>query len=102
VSLGFDCLQTVEPIGNSGGLALLYSRNYPVKFIFVCDRLIDIETIIDGNRVFIIFIYGDSGVQYRELVWERLTRIGILRSEPWFMIGDFTKCGVPTIEGFRS
>jgi len=27
--------------------------------------LIDIETIIDANRVFITFIYGDSVVQYR-------------------------------------
>jgi len=91
VSLGFDCLKTVEPIGNSGGLALFDSRDYPVKFIYVCDRLIDIETIIDGNRVFITFVYGDPVVQYRELVWERLTRIGIVRSEPWFMIGDFNE-----------
>lgn len=33
VSLGFDSLFTVDPVGNSGGL----------------DRMIDIETIIDGN-----------------------------------------------------
>ncbi|KAG7599040.1 Reverse transcriptase domain [Arabidopsis suecica] len=91
VSLGFDSLQTVEPIGNSGGLALMYSKDYPVKFVFVSDRLIDIETIIDGNRVFITFVYGDPVVQYRELVWERLTRIGITRSDPWFMIGDFNE-----------
>ncbi|KAG7534390.1 Ribonuclease H-like superfamily [Arabidopsis thaliana x Arabidopsis arenosa] len=83
--------RTVEPIGNSGGLALLYSNDYPVEFVFVSDRLIDISTIIDGNRVFISFVYGDPVVQYRELVWERLTRIGITRSEPWFMIGDFNE-----------
>ncbi|KAG7532416.1 Endonuclease/exonuclease/phosphatase superfamily [Arabidopsis thaliana x Arabidopsis arenosa] len=91
VSLGFDSLKTVEPIGNIGGLALFYSKDYPVKFVFVNDRLIDIETIIDGNRVFISFVYGDPVVQYRELVWERLTRIGLSRSDPWFMIGDFNE-----------
>jgi len=56
VSLGFDSLQTVEPIGNSGGLALFYSKDYPVKFVFLNDRLIDIETIIDGNRVLLLFM----------------------------------------------
>ncbi|KAG7581014.1 Reverse transcriptase zinc-binding domain [Arabidopsis suecica] len=91
VSLGFDSLKTVEPLGNSGGLALMYSKDYPVKVVFVSDRLIDIETIIDGNRVYITFVYGDPVVQYRELVWERLTRIGITRSDPWFMIGDFNE-----------
>jgi len=77
VSLGFDFLQIVEPIGTSSGLALMYSKDYPVKFVFVSDRHLDIETIIDGNRVYINFVYGDSVVQYRELVWERLTCIGI-------------------------
>ena len=91
VSLGFDCLKNVEPIGNSSGLALLYSRDYLVKFIHVCNSLIDIETIIDENRVFITFVYGDLIVQYCELVWERLTRIGIVRSESWFTIGDFNE-----------
>jgi len=91
VSLGFDCLQTVDPMGNSGGLALLYSNEFPVTVVFLNDRLIDIETIIDGNRVCITFVYGDPNVQYRELVWERLTRIGIIRSDPWFMIGDFNE-----------
>jgi len=69
----------------------MYSKDYPVKFVFVSDRLIDIETIIDGNRFFITFVYGDPVVQYRELVWERLTRIGLTRSEPWFMIGEFNE-----------
>ena len=91
VSLGFDSLKIVEPIGNSGGLALMYSKDYPVKFVFESDRLIDIETIIDGNRVFITFVSGDPVVQHRELVWERLIRIALTRSDPWFMISDFNE-----------
>ncbi|XP_023644536.1 uncharacterized protein LOC111832445 [Capsella rubella] len=89
--LGFENLQTVEPVGTSGGLALLYSNDFPVKFLLLDDRLIDIETIINGNRVFMTFIYGDPVVSNREYVWERLMRIGVVRSEPWFIIGDFNE-----------
>ncbi|KAG7543067.1 Reverse transcriptase domain [Arabidopsis thaliana x Arabidopsis arenosa] len=91
VSLGFDSLLTVEPVGNSGGLALLFLKDFPVKLLSCNDRIMDIETIIDGNRVFISFVYGDPVVQNRENVWERLTRIGINRDGPWFMIGDFNE-----------
>ncbi|XP_023642406.1 uncharacterized protein LOC111831641 [Capsella rubella] len=91
VELGFDNLQTVDPDGFSGGLALLYSKDYPVKFLLLDDRIIDIETIINGNRVFMTFIYGDPVVANREYVWERLNRIGITRSEAWFIIGDFNE-----------
>ncbi|XP_024012343.1 uncharacterized protein LOC112086786 [Eutrema salsugineum] len=91
VSLGFDNLHTVDPIGNSGGLALFYSKDFPVKLLFSDDRLFDVETLIDGNRVFMTFIYGDPVVKNRDYVWERLNRIGISRSGPWFIIGDFNE-----------
>lgn len=91
VELGFDNLQTVEPVGTSGGLALFYSKDFLVKFLFLDNRLIDVETIIDGNRVFMTFIYGDPVVKNREYIWERLSRIGVTRSEPWFIIGDFNE-----------
>lgn len=58
VNLGFDNLQTVESVGTSGGLTLSYSKNFSVKFLFLNDCLIDIKTIIDGNRVFLAFVYG--------------------------------------------
>ncbi|KAG7594321.1 Endonuclease/exonuclease/phosphatase superfamily [Arabidopsis thaliana x Arabidopsis arenosa] len=94
LDLGYDNLFTVEPEGNSGGLALLYSNDYPTTVLSFTNRLIDVETIIDGNKVFLSFVYGDPVVKYRENVWERLTRIGIERSGPWFLIGDFNElCG---------
>ncbi|CAL9240482.1 unnamed protein product, partial [Arabidopsis halleri] len=94
LDLGYDNLFTVEPEGNSGGLALFYSNDYPTTVISFTNRLIDVETTIDGNKVFLSFVYGDPVVKYRENVWERLTRIGIERSGPWFLIGDFNElCG---------
>ncbi|XP_024010239.1 LOW QUALITY PROTEIN: uncharacterized protein LOC112085271 [Eutrema salsugineum] len=91
VNLGFDSLLTVDPLGNSGGLALFYSKDFPVKILHQDDRLFDVETIIDGNRVCMSFVYGDPVVKNREYVWERLSRIGISRNEPWFIIGDFNE-----------
>ncbi|KAG7535395.1 Endonuclease/exonuclease/phosphatase superfamily [Arabidopsis thaliana x Arabidopsis arenosa] len=81
----------IEPDGCSGGLALFYSNDYPVTIISSNDRLIDVETIIDGNKVFLSFVYGDPVVMCREIVWERLTRIGVVREGPWFLIGDFNE-----------
>ncbi|XP_010431586.1 PREDICTED: uncharacterized protein LOC104715920 [Camelina sativa] len=93
-SLGYDNLFTVEPKGNNndGGLALFYSNDYPVHILASDDHLIDTETVIDGNRVFMTFVYGDPVVKCRQYVWERLTRIGIARSDAcWFIIGDFNE-----------
>ncbi|KAG7559082.1 Reverse transcriptase domain [Arabidopsis thaliana x Arabidopsis arenosa] len=89
--LGYDNLFTVEPDGCSGGLALFYSNDYPTTIISSNDRLIDVETVIDGNKVFLSFVYGDPVVMCREIVWERLTRIGVVREGAWFLIGDFNE-----------
>lgn len=62
VSLGFDILQTIELVSTSGDLALFYSKGYPVKFLLLDDRIIDTKTIINGNRVFMTFVYGDHVV----------------------------------------
>ncbi|CAA7030426.1 unnamed protein product [Microthlaspi erraticum] len=37
------------------------------------------------------FVYGDPVVKLRDLVWERITRIGTTRTDPWFLIGDFNE-----------
>lgn len=60
---GLDNLFTVEPDGLTGGLALFYTHQYIVKFLFFDEHLINIETIIDGNKVFMTFIYGDPVVK---------------------------------------
>lgn len=37
----------------------MYSSDFPVMVLSINDSLIDIETIIDGNRVFLTFVYTD-------------------------------------------
>ena len=53
--------------------------------------MIDVEAVALGKRVFLTFVYGDPVQQMREQVWERLTRYGLSRSEPWFIIGDLNE-----------
>lgn len=90
-ALGYENLLTVEPDGLSGGLALVYSSKFLVKFLFFSDRLIDLETLMIGNKIFMMLFYGDPVVKYRELVWEHLICIGISRWGTWFLIGDFNE-----------
>ena len=71
---GFDNLFTVEPLGLSGGLALFYMDEFQVNVLFSNNRMIDIEAVIDGIKVFMTFVYGDRVLERREQVWERLSR----------------------------
>ena len=89
--LGFNHLFTVEPLGLSGGLALLFMDEFQVNVLFSNNRMIDIEAVIDGIKVFMTFVYGDPVLEHRDQVWERLTRFSTTRNGPWFMIGDFNE-----------
>ena len=44
-----------------------------------------------GKKFFLTFLYGDLVPKLREQVWERLTRYGLARYEPWFIIGDINE-----------
>uniref|UniRef100_A0A0D3D5D4 Endonuclease/exonuclease/phosphatase domain-containing protein n=1 Tax=Brassica oleracea var. oleracea TaxID=109376 RepID=A0A0D3D5D4_BRAOL len=91
---GFDNLVTVDPVGRSGGLALYYNNDYQVKVLFSSNRMIDVEAVALGKTIFLTFVYGDPVPDLREQVWERLTRYGLSRSEPWFIIGDLNEITV--------
>ena len=88
---GYDNLVTVDPNGRSGGLALLYNNEYQVKILYSSNRMIDVEAVVKGKQVFLTFVYGEPVQKLREQVWERLTRYGLSRSEPWFIIGDLNE-----------
>ena len=77
---GYDNLFTVEPVGRSGGLALFYMNDDEVQIEFSNERMIDTAAKIEGQKVFITFVYGDPVIEYRELVWERLMRISLRRT----------------------
>ena len=81
----------MEPEGRSGRLALIYLDSFDVTVLYSNNHMINIEATIEGQKVFITFVYGDPVVEYRENVWERLTRMCLVRSGPWLMLGDFNE-----------
>ena len=89
--VGYKYVHTVDPLGRSGGLALFHSHDFPVTIIYSRNRIIDIETSYKGKTIYISFVYGDPVQSLRDQVWKRLTRIGITRTEPWFVIRDLNE-----------
>ena len=53
--------------------------------------MIDVEAEALGKKVYFSFVYGYPVQKMRKQVWKRLTRYGLSRSEPWFIIGDLNE-----------
>lgn len=88
---GYSHLHTVDPQGRSGGLALYYDSSLEVDIISSSNRIIDVAAMYNGKRIFLSFVYGEPNQGLRDQVWERLTRMGITRDDPWFIIGDLNE-----------
>ena len=89
--LGFDHLFTVEPLGLSGGVALLFMDEIQVNVLFSNNRMIDIEAVKDRIKVFMTFVYGYPVLERRDQIWKHLTRFSTTRNGPLFMIGGFNE-----------
>lgn len=99
-SLGYDHLLTVEPVGLSGGLAVLWKDRFQVDVVSSDKRLIDMKVKFGSCTFFLSCVYGDPIVAKRKEVWNRLVGIGLRRDEAWLLAGDFNeltsngeKCG---------
>lgn len=89
--LGYDMLFTVEPVGRSGGLALLWKRSYDIEILSSNKRIIDIKLTMGSLFFFVSCVYGDPVREKRREVWDQLISIGIRRDEPWLLLGDFNE-----------
>lgn len=89
--LGYDRVYTVELVGLSGGLVLmwLYKVNLCIKY--VDKNFIDAEVSLGGVNFFMFFVYGEFGYRGKEIVWERLMRYGVNRKGCWGWVGDFNE-----------
>ena len=81
----------VDPQGRNGGLALFYDSTCKVNILSSINKIIYVETEYKGKRIFLLFVYGEPNQNFRDHVWERLTRLEISRDEPWFIIGDLNE-----------
>ncbi|KAF8048797.1 hypothetical protein N665_2401s0001 [Sinapis alba] len=89
--LGYDRIMTVNPIGYSGGLALMWKNSVNINFKYVDKNLVDFKVMFGKDCFFVSCIYGEPAVSNRSKLWEKLSRIGVHRKEPWCMLGDFNE-----------
>ncbi|KAL0887179.1 hypothetical protein Bca101_011162 [Brassica carinata] len=90
-SLGYDNLHTVEPIGRSGGLGLMWKSSYGVDILYSDKRIIDLKITIGSLVLFLSCVYGDPVRGRRRIVWDKLSEIGVHRDEAWMLVGDFNE-----------
>ena len=88
---GYDELLTVDPAGRSGGLAVFWKSSYNVEVLKADKRIIDLKVRMGSLVFFLSCIYGDPVRAHRKVVWDRISNIGLLRNEPWVMLGDFNE-----------
>ncbi|XP_013613525.1 PREDICTED: uncharacterized protein LOC106319692 [Brassica oleracea var. oleracea] len=89
--LGYDRIIAVNPIGYSRGLALMWKNSVNIGFKFVDKNLVDFSVKFVKDSFFVSCVYGEPIQGNRTKVWERLSRIGAHRKEPWCMLGDFNE-----------
>ena len=70
--------------GGRGGWALIFLK-------FTDKNILDCLVQYGNLTFFLSCIYGEPDHDGRDVVWERLSRIGVNRKEPWFLIGDFNE-----------
>ncbi|KAL1220562.1 hypothetical protein V5N11_003271 [Cardamine amara subsp. amara] len=90
-SLGYNELVTVEPVGLSGGLVVMWKSSYKVEVLFSDKRIIDLKIQVGSMVFFLSCIYGDPVPAMRNLVWEHITSIGMEQDDAWVLVGDFNE-----------
>lgn len=91
VWLGYDKVFTVNLRGLSGGLAVFWKSDIKLEFKFADKNLIDMKVQFGEFSFFQSCIYGQPSSEGKEIVWERLSRIGVGKSEKWCLVGDFNE-----------
>ena len=101
--LGYDRVFTIDPRGLSGGLALFWKSDIKLDIKYADKNLIDMQVQYGEVSFFLSCIYGEPSSEGKEIVWERISRIGVTRRDKWCLIGDFNdilnndeKTGGPT------
>jgi hypothetical protein len=91
--LGFGSIFTVDSVGRSGGLALLWNDEFDVHIKHYSHRHIHAE-VWGKNRghcwVFTGF-YGHPEAAKRKEAWSLLQHIRVSSSDAWICVGDFNE-----------
>lgn len=89
--LGFECCFSVDCVGKSGGLALLWNSESNLNIVSFSKGHID--SLVQGRNGTWRFtcFYGSPKVEERPSSWTLLKRLKTLYDYPWIVGGDFNE-----------
>lgn len=91
IRLGFYGLFTVDCIGHSGGLALLWKEESNVTIMGYSRNHIDASVVLEegANTWRFTGYYGNPERSRRRESWQLIKHLATLSSLPWALMGDF-------------
>lgn len=91
VWLDYEREHTVNPIGYSGGLAILWKKNVNLCIKSADKNVVDCYVKFGDSSFFLTCVYGEPAADGKSLVWDKITKLGLGRSEAWSLVGDFNE-----------
>jgi exonuclease III len=93
IKLGFDYMFGVDSLGRSGGLLLLWKKNFNVTIQNYSRRHINAEINNCANNLKwkLTGFYGHPNSAKRKESWDLLRYLSNLQPSPWVCIGDFNE-----------
>lgn len=90
ISLGFDFCFSVDRVGRSGGLAILWKSNFTCEVLTYSRNHIDVAVLEDNVHAWrMSCFYGYPERERRRDSWNLIRRLSGLGSLPWMIMGDF-------------
>ncbi|XP_074336591.1 uncharacterized protein LOC141673749 [Apium graveolens] len=87
--LGYEGLFVVEPIGRSGGWAILWKEKDQATLNSYSKNHIDIKVHVGDNNVWrLTGFYGEPNRSQRKKTWDLLQNLARDSNLPWCVIGD--------------
>lgn len=89
MKLGFEGMFVVEPVGRSGGLAMLWRDTVDIVLKSWSQNLIDVEAKTDSvTSWWLTGIYGEPVRARRKKMWDLVRCLARDSNLPWVLIGD--------------
>ena len=92
--LPFDGFITMETIGYTGGLWILWrSEDADVKLLLATEQEIHATVKVCASNLSCLFtaIYASPRLAECRILWSNIEKVGQLHNLPWLMIGDFNE-----------
>lgn len=90
VAIGFRNCFSIDSVGKSGGMALLWHEDVDVTVCSFSKWHIDV--VVEGDKSFrLTYFYGNPRVDRRKESWDLLRKLKEEQHMPWLVFGDFNE-----------